>query len=251
MAAHGRERVRTLIVWEIPAVGSPGFVEMYINPDNIQIRDQKLQTPVRTKGGFVLQYWGEALTQLTISGQTGDGGIEALNVLRDIYRSEQLALQKILQSTGSKRRQSLAQLAASVVMWYQGQGFRGFFNDFSYTETATELGSFRYNISFTATEVIGQRSNYLPWHKKPWSTLSKVVSPDGQGSTTGGAYGTRFKTGELNAPPRDNVGILRDPAFTSRTGIDFPQGTVQGDRLRQNFDENSTPLRPSDLFANV
>jgi hypothetical protein len=45
----------------------------------------------RTKGGFTLQYWGEELDVINISGTTGSSGIEGINVLYEIYRAEQYA----------------------------------------------------------------------------------------------------------------------------------------------------------------
>ena len=252
--SHANEKVRTLIVWEIAAVGSPAFVEMYVNPTSIATSDQKLLSTQKTKGGYVLQYWGEALTEITIQGKTGAGGVEALNVIRDIYRGEQIALQKILQSRGasSKRRQSLAQLAASVVMWYQGQGYRGFFKTFNSTESADQLGIFDYTLTFSVTDVLGgSRKNFLPWQRKPWSTVDQPSYEDGRGSTTGGAYGTGFKMGELSAPVINDVaGVLSDPEFTSTTGITINPGTSQGKTLQANLSENANPLTPSNLFAN-
>ena len=252
--AHANDKTRTLIVWEVSAVGSPAFVEMYVNPSSLDIKENKIINETKTKGGFIIQYWGENLTTLSIRGQTGSGGIEALNVVRDIYRSEQLALQNILQSRGrsSKRRQSLAQLAASVTMWYQGQGHRGFFKSFSYTETAENLGIFEYSMEFTITETIGQRKNFLPWQRKPWSTIDNPSFDTGRGTTTGGAYNTNFKMGEMSAPVVDtSSGVLRDPQFTSETGNTILPGTSEARTLQNNLKENQSPLNPANLFANT
>jgi hypothetical protein len=243
--ANANDKVRKLIVWEVPTTGSSAFIEMYINPDNLEIKDSKQITTTRTKGGFQTQYWGEDLTEVSLSGSTGTGGIEAINVLRDIYRSEQIALQKIIASQGAsaKRRQSLAQLAVSVVMWYQGQGFRGFFKSFSYTEKTS--GLFTYNIAFTAVEVIGERKNFMGWHRKPWSTLETPSFDSGRGFLIGGAYNTNYKMGELNAPALEQQsGILRDPEFEKRTD-NQPSQT----KLQSNLAENNEPLSPGNLFA--
>lgn len=83
---------RNLIHWFLPEYG---IVKMYVNPSNIQIRDSKLINQVKTKGGFTLQYWGEELTTLTISGTTGSSGIEGINVLHEMYRSEQYAFDSV------------------------------------------------------------------------------------------------------------------------------------------------------------
>lgn len=78
---------RNLMRWLVP---EQPIVEMYINPQNVQYDYSKQITEQRTKGGYVMQYWGENITGLTISGTTGTSGIEGINVLNDIYRNEQL-----------------------------------------------------------------------------------------------------------------------------------------------------------------
>jgi hypothetical protein len=68
-----------------------GIIEMYVNPQNLSWQDRKQISEQRTKGGFVLQYWGPELGRLNISGTTGSSGVEGINVLQDIYNAEQLA----------------------------------------------------------------------------------------------------------------------------------------------------------------
>jgi len=194
---------RSLIQWQVPHLGQNQFLEMYINPQNISFQSRKEIQLTRTKGGFISQYWGEALDELSLTGVTGSAGIEGLNVLRDIYRSEQLALRNILLNRETdKRRQSLMQLAASVVMWYQGQGYRGFFTNMSYTESVNQIGMFDYTMAFSVVEIKGRRRNFLPWHRHPWSTTSTPNTYAGDVNQTyvGGAYAPGDKVGALNAP---------------------------------------------------
>ena len=47
-----------------------GAVKMWINPESLVIRNNKDITPTRTKGGFSLQYWGEGLTEISLTGTT-------------------------------------------------------------------------------------------------------------------------------------------------------------------------------------
>lgn len=79
---------RNIISWLVPEVG---IVQMYINPRQITYNDKKHIQSSRTKGGYLLQYWGEELGSVSLSGTTGSSGIEGINVLYDIYRAEQLA----------------------------------------------------------------------------------------------------------------------------------------------------------------
>ena len=195
---------RSLIQWEVPHVGGNQTIEMYINPQNMQFSSRKEINRVRTKAGYFAQYWGEDLDTITMTGTTGSSAIEGINVLRDVYRSEQLALAQIVQQNPEdKRRQSLMQLAASVVMWYQGQGYRGYFTDMTFTEGVDKLGTLDYTITFMVVEFLGQRRrNFLPWHRHPWSTTETPnLDPTHNQSISGGGYAEGRKVGILNAPP--------------------------------------------------
>lgn len=79
---------RNIITWFVPEFG---VVRMYVNPTGITYNHKKLINKDRTKGGYTLQYWGEELDTLSISGTTGSAGIEGINVLYEIYRAEQFA----------------------------------------------------------------------------------------------------------------------------------------------------------------
>ena len=49
-------RDNQVMTWRLPNGSS---VQMYINPENFSVAESKLITPTRTKGGFVVQYWGD------------------------------------------------------------------------------------------------------------------------------------------------------------------------------------------------
>jgi len=176
---------------------------MYINPQSLSSSYRKTINSKRTKGGFIMQYWGEELENLSISGTSGDSGIEGINAIQDVYRSEQLAMQILANqastSVGPTQRQPLAALAASTVMWYQGQGKRGFFIDFNVDESAQTPGVFTFRLTFVVTEVIGRRSNFVPWHRKPWSTTDTPNIGSGGALVTGG-YDNQSRLGVLNSP---------------------------------------------------
>src|ERR1017187_2631579 len=86
---------RNIMHWFVPQVG---VVSMYINPQRVQSSMKKIINRQRTKGGYIIQYWGEELTTIQLSGHTGSSGFEGLNVLQEIYRSEQLLFDPIAQS---------------------------------------------------------------------------------------------------------------------------------------------------------
>lgn len=77
-------------------VSGRAVIPFYINPNNLDFNDKKLIQKNLTKGGFSIQYWGEDLTTINVSGTTGSGGIEAAYILRDVYRHEQLQMNRIL-----------------------------------------------------------------------------------------------------------------------------------------------------------
>lgn len=194
---------RHQIRWLVP---EGPIVEMYINPQNISYNYKKTISPQRTKGGYVIQYWGEDLVPLNISGTTGTSGIEGINVLYNVYRAEQLAFdpfalyqaaQKSLQNSSAgvfgtnsalgsgnvldsilnasqsvlpkpvANPPSLAALACTVEMYWSGEVYRGYFTDFSVKESASELGLFNYDINFMVTQRRGFRQNFLAWHRSP------------------------------------------------------------------------------------
>lgn len=93
---------RKLVHWLVP---EGPIVQMYLNPQNIRYNYKKAITSTRTKGGYLLQYWGEELTVLNISGTTGTSGIEGINVLYDVYRNEQLAFDPFALFLSSKANQ--------------------------------------------------------------------------------------------------------------------------------------------------
>jgi len=214
---HGR-RNRQLLRWRVPGLG---FVDMYINPQQLQIQEKKIIQKQRTKGGYIIQYWGEELTTVRIDGNTGAAGIEGINILYKVYRAEQNAFQEVEQtladrlnsltrtstlgSFANKASQqglgaaagslvsdmlggaknppllpTLGSLAVAVELYYQGWVFKGFFEDFSVTESVSNgVGLFTYNMTFTVTERRGVRTNFMPWHRQPATLDRSSGNPNG------------------------------------------------------------------------
>lgn len=193
--------VRQMMHWLVP---EGPIVQMYINPQSIYINEKKLTNSTRTKGGYVVQYWGEEFTSVVINGTTGSSGIEGINVLRDIYRNEQLqfdpfalaiAAQYVQNQNNTTTANSgsdvsavfgallgaaeatqpaaitnpptLASLATGIELYWSGEVFRGYFTSFSVEESAERLGLFNYVINFTVTQRRGIRLNFLPHHRSP------------------------------------------------------------------------------------
>lgn len=93
--------VRNMVKFLLPELG---IVEMYINPKNIKYSDKKhIPSATRTRGGYIIQYWGEELGKLSLSGTTGSSGVEGINVLYDVYRNEQVSLDALALATEASR----------------------------------------------------------------------------------------------------------------------------------------------------
>lgn len=218
---------RNIITWYVPEFGT---VQMFVNPQNITYNHKKLINKDRTKGGYTLQYWGEDLDVLNISGTTGSSGIEGINALYEVYRAEQYAFDAVaLQMaannsatdiannlsvgiggaigqiiggttltsglTGSgilggilaldqpgvalspQNLPSLASLAFAVEMYYNGWVYRGFFESMTVTERADNF-LLDYQMTFTATQRRGYRTNYFPWSETPAYGASQYTTPN-------------------------------------------------------------------------
>lgn len=236
---------RNIISWFVPQFG---VAQMFINPQNISYSNKKLITKDRTKGGFTLQYWGEDLTTINISGTTGSAGIEGINMLYEIYRAEQYGFDAVglslaannasadvasnlVNSLGGNLGQftnsllpsknqvgpntaaaegagllggilgldspnntlsarnipSLAQLAFTVEMYYNGWVFRGYFDSMTFTERADNF-LIDYQMIFMATQRRGYRTNYFPWSHAANTGYSTYTTPN---SFTGNFAGIR------------------------------------------------------------
>jgi len=112
---------RHLIHWLVPDMG---VIKMYINPENITYSYKKLINPQRTKNGYVVQYWGEDLIKIRMSGTTGSSGIEGINVLYEIYRSEQYTFDSVgLTLAASSPAASIANSLVGGLGALVGSGF--------------------------------------------------------------------------------------------------------------------------------
>lgn len=186
---------REMMAFRVPTIGT---VEMYINPQNFVINSKKQITEVRTKGGYVMQYWGEHLDEIQISGTTGSSGIEGINILREIYRSEHqvfssvgatmkaklegslnaLLANSLNQSSFGREvnkwlnlnvstRPTLASIASAIELIFQGVMYKGYFTSFRVTERAEQPGIFEYDMQMKSYFRRGLRTNFLSFHRSP------------------------------------------------------------------------------------
>ncbi len=130
---------RNIITWFIPQFG---VVRMYVNPESISYQHRKLITKDRTKGGYTLQYWGEDLTTLNISGTTGSSGVEGINALYEIYRAEQYGFDAIgLQLAANNASADVANNLVNGIGGALGSGINGLFGGDPNSPTAAAGGA--------------------------------------------------------------------------------------------------------------
>ena len=72
---------------------------------------------------------------------------------------------------------TLASLAMGVEMYYGGQVFRGFFENMTITEQASDF-MINYQLTFTVTQIRGYRTNYFAFAKSPTSGESQYNTPN-------------------------------------------------------------------------
>ena len=85
-----RETIKFLIPTSLLSLNTSGMadreiVPLYINPTSIQTNYTKNISETQTIGGFIIQYWGDRITTMSINGTTGSGGIDAINILYQVH----------------------------------------------------------------------------------------------------------------------------------------------------------------------
>jgi hypothetical protein len=188
------------------------FIEMYVNPQSVTMQANKKIQATRTKGGFMVQYWGDELVVMNISGTTGSSGIEGIEILYDLFQSELLPPKRLdelsynfaaspnaqaANEVASKnkvnqfsnkdlaRRADLVSRATNVVLWYGTKRYYGFFTSFGVTELASSPGEYTYQMTYTIWKTVGRDKNYMPWHRTP-APLSNGLSgvPENDGNVS-------------------------------------------------------------------
>lgn len=292
-----RQVMKFIIPTSVFGIGSETLagrktIPLYISPESLSVRETKKIRETFTKGGYMVEYWGEELPQITCRGTTGSGGIEAVEILRSIYRNEQIQMERLLArrarnqediaqnqledtssssslgglvsgldalfenaiseiSDGTKSIveqfteifdgdsdedpepveliPSLGAFAVSVDLYMQGHKYRGYFTNFTVTETSSELGIFTYDFVFKVLRRTGKRLNSMPWHRSPVDAagnpveasipiegarvdeLSYGTNPDNYGGVVLTEGFSTFTTPQIQdqIPEINNVGVSR------------------------------------------
>ena len=175
IAPDSAVNVRRVIHWYIPEYG---IIKMYINPNRIIINDKKIVNPTRTKGGYTLQYWGEELTTLDITGTTGSSGIEGINVLHELYRAEQYGFDgvglSLAASNISSGGKAIANSVAGAIGGTTGNIVGGALSN-AVNSAAGQFDLYSQNIPSLAQIAFGIEMFYLGWVYRGYFTSFSVT----------------------------------------------------------------------------
>jgi hypothetical protein len=150
------------LVWRIEGLKEiPPKLVMQINPQNLDLQYSHLIQETRTLGGFIQEFWGEALTSLNSSGTTAmfynESGVTNNKTETSGYQNF-INLVNFYKNNGKVYSSKLANKIISfgtVIMTYFGKEYEGYFESFGVNETADAPFYLAYDFSFKITKVYG------------------------------------------------------------------------------------------------
>jgi hypothetical protein len=109
----------------------------------------------------ILSGIGSALSQTAGGVNSGGpiGGVLGSGIAQGIFGSN------VFTALAPRNIPSIASFAFGVQMFYSGVIYKGYFEDFTVTESAQNLGIFEYTLNFTTTQKSGLRLNQFPWQR--------------------------------------------------------------------------------------
>ena len=139
-------------------------VELYIDPQNISVRKKVIQRKQLTKGGWVIQFWGHDLTTVSVRGVSGYYGMtkglapsNIAGVVKSLTSGENhkvgaLKVFEYLKENVYMRRfdKRIPFKGLPVIgLVYDKVLYRGYFEQFNYSLSATAPFMITYNFNFT------------------------------------------------------------------------------------------------------
>jgi len=169
---------------------------LHVNPSTMQISYTKVVERLQTMGGFVEQHWGQAPSEISLTGATG-GFVRLFSGLSNITgptpsNPDVLPTTMQAQTVGGTRRDTIAYdkyldflamyknngsiydtngnvaLQGQILMMFDGGMWWGYFTDFGVEETAEQP----YQFSITATFQVEREKHLL-------RTINTPISPTG------------------------------------------------------------------------
>ena len=71
---------------------------------------------------------------------------------------------------------TLGGFATSMIIYWQGECYKGYFTDFKVDESADKPGWFEYGFNFTIIKRTGMRKNSMAWHRNPYDSAGVPVT---------------------------------------------------------------------------
>lgn len=251
---------RNVMKWFVPNVG---IINMFVNPKSINHKFGKKIQKEFTKGGYVIQYWGEELPELTIQGTTASSGIEGINILYEIYRSEQLmfdnvALQIDQNQGGLSTLGNWASQAADAVGFGDlTQNIVGSITDIASDVLGVSSPSFK-DITSLAELAAGIELYWSGWVFKGYFssfTFSENADQLGLfdytiGFTVLQRRGYRFNFLPWHRDPNSNISDLEHPKYSFNTNSAIV-GYSDDEALTQNSTQLSSGNKDSNLLKSL
>ena len=121
----------------VQSLARPRF-EFYVSPQHITPTYRKLQTETRTRGGWEVQHWGDALTEVRVTGKTG--GLHTMpagetDITKSLAWQALTELRSIYQESNSVKN---VVSTTSLGMQYFDRFFIGYFSEFTGPEADAE-----------------------------------------------------------------------------------------------------------------
>lgn len=171
-------------------------VQLFMNPESIQVNKRVLLDKKPTRGGFVVQFWGHDLQTIEV---------KAATAYFEISKQPLAAFELLKRQCYQGRFHPTQPFRGSPIigLLFESQALKGYFNEFNYTITANQPYQFTYSFTFTVTEnvsfAVGNNLTNL---------VGDVIS-----------LGKQFRLGNVNTNKSDVSIVPEDYQFGKGWGV--------------------------------
>lgn len=159
-------------------------VQLFLNPETIQINKHVLLDKKQTRGGFVVQFWGHDLEVIEVKAATA-----YFEISKHPLAAFELLKRQCYQSRFDPNLPFKG--APLIGMLFESQALKGYFTDFNYTLSSQTPFQFTYSFTFVVTQnvsfVVGNNLTNL---------ISNVVN-------IGNSFNVNGNTSDISIVPED------------------------------------------------
>jgi hypothetical protein len=120
-------------------------VQMFLNPETIQVNKHVLLDKKQTRGGFVVQFWGHDLEVIEVKAATA-----YFEISKQPLASFELLKRQCFQ--GRFHPNQPFRGSPIIGLLFESQALKGYFTDFNYTITSAQPFQINYSFTFVVTE---------------------------------------------------------------------------------------------------